>query len=254
MDDVCSVRARTMSFDLQSHRTQLVLTALAASALTATAFAGYQQYTRQQRRQHLAEEIARSLADSSRKGKQTAVHHDGDDEHPEIHINGASGSQGPPLEYDEELVREQLARNYAFFGDEGMARIRKSSVVIVGCGGVGSWAAVMLARSYVAQLLPRNANSYVCSGVKKLRLVDFDQVTLSSLNRHATAALADVGTPKVKCVERTLKQISRVVEVDARIELWRKESGGDLLEDADWVIGALLYRHGLPRNLSQTDA
>ena len=78
------------------------------------------------------------------------------------------------------------------------------------------------------------------SGVKKLRLVDFDQVTLSSLNRHATAVLSDVGTPKVRCIERTLKQISRVVEVDARIDIWRKESGGDLLEGADWVIGVLL--------------
>ena len=41
----------------------------------------------------------------------------------------------------------------------------------------------------------------------------------------------------MKCIERTLKQISRVVEVDARIDIWRKESGGDLLEGADWVIG-----------------
>ena len=74
--------------------------------------------------------------------------------------------------------------------------------------------------------------------MKKLRLVDFDQVTLSSLNRHATAVLADVGTPKVTCIERTLKQISRWVRVDARVDIWRKDQGGHLLEDADWVIGA----------------
>ena len=74
-------------------------------------------------------------------------------------------------------------------------------------------------------------------GVSKIRLVDFDYVTLSSLNRHATASLTDVGTPKVKCIERTLKQISRWVEVDSRVELWRKEDGGSLLEGADWVIG-----------------
>ena len=50
-------------------------------------------------------------------------------------------------EYSEDLIREQLARNYAFFGEEGMRKVRRGSVVIVGCGGVGSWAAVMLARS-----------------------------------------------------------------------------------------------------------
>ena len=77
-------------------------------------------------------------------------------------------------------------------------------------------------------------------GVSKIRLVDFDYVTLSSLNRHATAVLSDVGTPKVKCIERTLKQISRWVHVDSRVDIWRKEQGGDLLEGADWVIGYYL--------------
>ncbi|EDR10387.1 uncharacterized protein LACBIDRAFT_152374, partial [Laccaria bicolor S238N-H82] len=124
-------------------------------------------------------------------------------------------------DYDEDLIREQLARNYAFFGEKGMERIREGRVVVVGCGGVGSWAAVMLVRS----------------GISKIRLVDFDYVTLSSLNRHATAGLDDVGTPKVKCIEKTLLSICKWAQVDSRIEVWRKEEGGALLEDADWVIG-----------------
>lgn len=67
--------------------------------------------------------------------------------------------------------------------------------------------------------------------------MDFDYVTLSSLNRHATAGITDVGTPKVYCIEKALKGISKWVNVDARVEIWRKEEGGDLLEGADWVIG-----------------
>ena len=39
---------------------------------------------------------------------------------------------------------------------------------------------------------------------------------LSSLNRHATAVLTDVGTPKVTCIE---KNIARWVQVDSRTEL-----------------------------------
>ena len=50
-------------------------------------------------------------------------------------------------EYDEELIMEQLARNRSFFGDEGLGKIRKGFVIVVGAGGVGSWAATMLARS-----------------------------------------------------------------------------------------------------------
>ena len=144
-----------MPLDLQSHRAQLVLTDLGASALTASLFAGYQQYSRHKRRQHLAQDVVRSLeeaaASSRRKGKQNATGHDGHEEE-EIHLNGITSSRELPLEYSEELVREQLARNYAFFGEEGMARVRQSTVVIVGCGGVGSWAAVMLARSCVSFL------------------------------------------------------------------------------------------------------
>jgi hypothetical protein len=57
--------------------------------------------------------------------------------------------------------------------------------------GVGSHAAHLLLRS----------------GVGRLRLVDFDQVTLSSLNRHAVAVRADVGTPKATCLQRHFQQI-----------------------------------------------
>jgi len=67
--------------------------------------------------------------------------------------------------------------------------------------------------------------------------VDFDYVTLSSLNRHAAAGLADVGTPKVKCLENALRKFSKWIEIDPRIELWKKEDGGTLLEGVDWVVG-----------------
>jgi tRNA A37 threonylcarbamoyladenosine dehydratase len=52
--------------------------------------------------------------------------------------------------------------------------------------GVGSHAAHLLLRS----------------GVGRLRLIDFDQLTLSSLNRHCLATRADVGIPKAACLAR----------------------------------------------------
>lgn len=67
--------------------------------------------------------------------------------------------------------------------------------------------------------------------------MDFDYVTLSSLNRHATATLADVGTPKVRSIERTLKSIANWITVDACVDVWKKEEGGHYLRDVDWVVG-----------------
>ncbi|KAF8957510.1 ubiquitin-protein ligase molybdopterin-converting factor [Flammula alnicola] len=200
-----------------SHKAQLIATALATSVATASLIYAYNVHTKHVRRKELSDEVRRSI---------TA--HDSMHDHPkDAQAQSIQSSLEPRSleqsldDYDEDLIREQLARNYAFFGEEGMSRIRNGRVVVVGCGGVGSWAAVMLVRS----------------GIRSIRLVDFDYVTLSSLNRHATAGIADVGTPKVKSIEKALKLFSKWVEVDARIEIWRKEEGGDLLEGADWVIG-----------------
>ncbi len=83
------------------------------------------------------------------------------------------------------------------------------------------------------------------SGCGKLRLIDFDQVTLSSLNRHAVATLADVGTPKVKCLQRRLEQVTPWTHFDCRNELFGKDSAQAQLEPwkngqkPDYVIDAI---------------
>ncbi|KAK1216609.1 hypothetical protein PQX77_020729 [Marasmius sp. AFHP31] len=207
------------SFGLTSHKSQLVATAVAASCATYGLITAYQTYNRRTRRRNLNDQVLRSV--TSHGSNFGGQYLDSSEDEQDTTLLGSSVPLGIP--YDEELIREQLARNYAFFGEEGMQKIRGKSVVVVGCGGVGSWAAVMLVRS----------------GISKIRLVDFDYVTLSSLNRHATAVLSDVGTPKVKCIERTLKQVSRWVEVDSKLDIWRKEEGGLLLDGYDWVIDAI---------------
>lgn len=127
--------------------------------------------------------------------------------------------------FDDELIREQLARNYAFFGEDGMDTIRRATITVVGCGGVGSWAAMMLARS----------------GVAKLRLLDFDYVTLSSLNRHASATRAEVGTPKVQSLKNNIAAIAPWIDVETLVELWSAENEQEhrWLDGSDWVIDAI---------------
>jgi tRNA A37 threonylcarbamoyladenosine dehydratase len=115
----------------------------------------------------------------------------------------------------EELQEEMLSRHTLYFGTEGMDAIRAAKVCIVGLGGVGSHTAVMLARG----------------GVQKyIRLIDFDQCTLSSLNRHACATLKDVGTPKVVCVKKFCMDMGMSSHsVDARVEMYTTESAQTLL-------------------------
>ncbi|CCC67041.1 hypothetical protein NCAS_0A04830 [Naumovozyma castellii] len=116
-------------------------------------------------------------------------------------------------EYSDELFREQLARNYAFLGEEGMEKLKQQYIVVVGAGGVGSWVVTMLVRS----------------GCTRIRVIDFDQVSLSSLNRHSCATLKDVGTSKVGCLKQHMAEIAPWCEIEAINELWTKESGERLI-------------------------
>jgi hypothetical protein len=125
------------ALNFHSHKTQLIATAVAASLATAGLFSAYTSYSRRERRKNLNEEIFRSIAlsDETKSLNNAPTPPLGDIR------------DGDDLKYDEDLIKEQLARNYAFFGEEGMSKIRGGNVVVVGCGGVGSWAAVMLVRS-----------------------------------------------------------------------------------------------------------
>ncbi|CAD1809256.1 tRNA threonylcarbamoyladenosine dehydratase 2 [Candida parapsilosis] len=148
-----------------------------------------------------------------------------------------------PDEYSEELIREQLARNYAFLTVEGMAKVRNQRIIVVGAGGVGSWVATMLARS----------------GVEHLRIIDFDQVSLSSLNRHAVATISDVGISKVDCLKTHLLQIVPWIEIDVQNKLWNLDSAQELLDfNPTYVIDCIdnfdtkcdlltyCHQHGIP--------
>ncbi|OMJ17765.1 tRNA threonylcarbamoyladenosine dehydratase, partial [Smittium culicis] len=111
------------------------------------------------------------------------------------------------------LFAEQLSRNCSFFGADNLECIKSSFVVVVGAGGVGSWAALMLIRS----------------GVQRIRLIDFDQVTLSSLNRHAVAIRSDVGMSKVEAMRKRFLEIVPHIKIDTRVELFSKDNQEELL-------------------------
>ena len=46
-------------------------------------------------------------------------------------------------QHNEQLIREQLSRNYAFLGEIGQSKVRDAFIIVVGLGGVGSHAYYM---------------------------------------------------------------------------------------------------------------
>eukprot|EP01041_Mallomonas_annulata_P011326 gene11326-23704_t len=123
-----------------------------------------------------------------------------------------------------EIRNELYSRVNSFFGDEKFSMLHNSFVIIVGLGGVGSHATNMLIRS----------------GVTKIKLIDFDQVTLSSLNRHAFANLEDVGIPKVEAVKRHILKIIPWCQVEAVTEMFKGTESTRLLEgNPDYVLDCI---------------
>ena len=87
---------------------------------------------------------------------------------------------------------------HGVWGEEKQKKVEGAFVVVVGVGAAGSHAAQMLARS----------------GVRKIRVVDFDLVTLSSLNRHAVATHDDVGLPKVTVLRDRFHEFAPFCEIE----------------------------------------
>lgn len=163
---------------------KLAYVALTSAALTAASILLAQDLKRRTRRRRLRDQVERREALlNGGEGKGSAEVEGGEEEEEMVDFSGpppqstaaaggSSSSSAPNSSSkskkptSEVIILESLARNYAFFGPQSMSKIRGSFVVIVGLGGVGSAAATMLVRS----------------GVGRVRLVDFDQVSLSSLN------------------------------------------------------------------------
>ena len=116
------------------------------------------------------------------------------------------------------------ARTVDLLGAEGFERLRRSLVVVVGLGGVGSHAAVALGRA----------------GVGRLRLVDFDTVSWTSLNRSAFAGSDDVGQPKAIALTRFLHAIDATLEVEPQQLFFHQDTAEQVLGDRpDFVVDAI---------------
>ena len=189
----------------ENRNAQLITTAVVSGAVVGSAILGFQKA----RRMYRIEELKASIPTIGAEHHATRLTEYGaaSDKFPPSQEDKKSmelAARARKGDYDDDLILEQLARNRVFLTDDGLANLRSAFIIVVGCGGVGSHATAALARS----------------GCSNIRLIDFDQVTLSSLNRHAVATLADVGSPKVHCIRRRLEQITPWTHFDCRNELF----------------------------------
>ena len=130
-------------------------------------------------------------------------------------------SSSSPI-FDRQARFSRVAR---LIGEEKLACLAASHVMVIGMGGVGSWAAEALARS----------------GVGKISLVDFDLVCIRNFNRQLGAIEGKLGTPKALAMAERLKLINPHAQINPIVNFASPETIPGILTAArpDFVIDAI---------------
>jgi tRNA A37 threonylcarbamoyladenosine dehydratase len=110
------------------------------------------------------------------------------------------------------------------FAAEGLERLRRSHVCVIGIGGVGSWAVEALARS----------------GVGTLTLVDLDDICVTNVNRQLHAVEGEVGNTKIDAMARRVAAINPECSVRPVHAFLTEASAAEILGPRfDYVLDAI---------------
>jgi tRNA threonylcarbamoyladenosine dehydratase len=110
------------------------------------------------------------------------------------------------------------------FGAGAYARLRGGRCVVIGVGGVGSWAAEALVRA----------------GVGALTLIDMDHIAQSNLNRQVLALTSTIGQSKVVALRERIALINPLCNVNAIDDFATEENIAALLpEHCSYVLDCI---------------
>jgi adenylyltransferase/sulfurtransferase len=121
---------------------------------------------------------------------------------------------------DEELRRYARHISLPSFGMEGQTRLKESSVLCIGAGGLGSPSTMYLA----------------AAGVGRIGLMDMDEVDASNIQRQLLHGTDDIGRKKIESAKDTIHNINPNVQIDTFDEVFRPENSITIAENYDLII------------------
>ncbi len=126
---------------------------------------------------------------------------------------------------DEEMETYRLHRRFdrmgRLVGDPVMEKLFQTHVMLIGLGGVGSFAAEAIARS----------------GVGKITLVDFDEICITNFNRQLHSLQGLVGEKKADVMAERLKKINPQAQVLSIPKFYNERFSNEIFEEAAKVHG-----------------
>lgn len=138
-----------------------------------------------------------------------------------LQSNPQSQSAQPEDTY---MLHRRFDRMGRLVGDDNMKTLFNTHVMVLGLGGVGSWAAESLARS----------------GVGKITLVDHDEICITNANRQLHALQGLVGQKKALVMAERLKKINPQAQVEGLPLFYNQETSEQILSSKpDYVLDAI---------------
>lgn len=114
----------------------------------------------------------------------------------------------------------RFAGTAKLYGETAFQRFQQSHVMVIGVGGVGSWAVEALARS----------------GIGKLTLVDMDVLASSNINRQLPALTSTLGYEKIEVMAQRCREINPHIQLDLIDDFLSPENVQQLLQSSPDVI------------------
>lgn len=121
------------------------------------------------------------------------------------------------------MSEEQFIRISRFIGNENVELLHHKCVSVAGVGAVGGFAIEALARS----------------GVGEIRILDFDTISESNINRQIIALHSTVGENKTDVMKRRLLDINPDIKVCAYSQFLTPENHHLLFDGADIVLDCI---------------
>ena len=121
-------------------------------------------------------------------------------------------------------MAEWTERAELLFKKEGLEKLKNANILIVGVGGVGSFAAEFIARA----------------GVGKITIVDGDVVDITNINRQLPALHSTVGKPKIDVVGDRLLDINPELTLTKIKEFLSPERAFEIVDEQyDYVLDCI---------------
>lgn len=128
-------------------------------------------------------------------------------------------SENPHLSKDE-LKRYARHISLPSFGIEGQNKLRESSVLCIGAGGLGSPCTMYLA----------------AAGIGKLGIIDMDVVDESNIQRQILHGSNDIGVKKIDSAKDTLQEINPYVNLELYDKAFDENNAEVIAKNYDIII------------------